>query len=388
MNVAQKNISKREFENIVIGGGITGAAATYYLTKSGRQCALIEQFDLNTQASGRNAGSLHGQIQYEGFHQLGEAWAKEFLPALKFLNDSLEIWKELSSDLGVDLEVAQHGGLMIAESKDEFAALAKKVELERSLGIDAQLLNMDEVLEKAPYISKKMMGAAYSPIEGKANPLLASPSFTRAARVYGAEIFTGVKVNKIEHNGDWYVLHTTSGQFNCRNVILTANAGINALTKDLGIEFPISDEPVQVSVSEIIAPMVKHLVYFTGEKLTFKQAKSGSLLIGGGWPARVGADGHPVFNPESFRANMRVALKVVPSISKIRIIRTWIGTGNGTPDQRPLIGEVAGKKGLFIGMFPYMGFTAGPLMGKTIADLIVHGEAERDLAPFSTSRFG
>jgi len=134
--------------------------------------------------------------------------------------------------------------------------------------------------------------------------------------------------------------------------------------------------------------MVKHLVYFTGEKLTFKQAKSGSLLIGGGWPARIGADGHPAFNPESFRANMRVALKVVPSISKIRIIRTWIGTGNGSPDQRPIIGEVPGKKGLYIGMFPYMGFTAGPLMGKTIADLIVHGEAERDLAPFSTSRFG
>jgi sarcosine oxidase subunit beta len=387
VNVAQKNISMREFENIVVGGGISGAAATHYLTKSGRQCALIEQFDLNTQASGRNAGSLHGQIQYEPFHQLGEEWAREFLPALAFLNASLDIWKALSAELHVDLEVVQNGGLMIAESQSEFSALAKKVELERTLGIDAQLLSMKEVLEKAPYISTKMLGGAYSPIEGKANPLLAAPAFANAARANGAEVFTGVKVNTIERKGEHYVLQTTAGDFTCRNLIITANAGINAITNNFGINFPISDEPVQVSVSEIIAPMVKHLVYFTGEKLTFKQAKSGSLLIGGGWPAKIGADGHPEFNPESFRANMRVALKVVPSINKIRIIRTWIGTGNGTPDHRPIIGEVEGHAGLYIGMFPYMGLSAGPLVGKTIADLIIYGKSDRDLTPFSTSRF-
>ena len=138
----------------------------------------------------------------------------------------------------------------------------------------------------------------------------------------------------------------------------------------------------------MIAPLVKHLVYFTGEKLTFKQAKSGSLLIGGGWPARINGDGLAVFNPDSFRANMRVALKVVPSISKVRIIRTWIGTGNGTPDQRPFIGEVPGFKGAYVGMFPYMGFTAGPLMGKTLADLVTLGQVDRDLTPFQVGRFG
>jgi sarcosine oxidase subunit beta len=381
-------VSPQEYENIVVGGGISGAAATYYLSKSGKQCALIEQFDLNTQASGRNAGSLHGQIQYEAFHQLGEGWAREFLPALKFLNDSLEIWKGLTSELGVDLEVAQNGGLMIAESQDEFSTLARKVELERSVGIDAQLLSMTEVLEKAPYISKKMMGGAYSPIEGKANPLLGAPAFTAAARTFGTEVFTGVKVNEIERRGERYLLHTTAGDFICRNLIITANAGINFLAKSFGIKFPISDDPVQVSVSEIIAPMVKHLVYFTGEKLTFKQAKSGSLLIGGGWPAKIGSDGRPAFNPDSFRENMRVALKVVPSIHNIRIIRTWIGTGNGTPDHRPIIGEVANHKGLFIGMFPYMGFTAGPLMGRTLATLVAGGESDRDLSPFSMTRFG
>ena len=388
MNPNDQEIVKRDFENIVVGGGISGAATAYYLSQAGQESALIEQFNLNTQASGRNAGSLHGQIQYEGFHQLGETWAREFLPALKFLTDSLIIWKGLSKALSVDLEVVQNGGLMIAESKEELASLAKKVEIEKTLGIDAQLLTISEVLEKAPYISKKMLGGAFSPIEGKANPLLAAPSFAKAAQTNGAEVFTGIKVEGIEQSGDGYLLFTSSGKFTCRNLILTSNGGLNALTKSFGLELPISSDPVQVSVTEIIAPLVKHLVYFTGEKLTFKQAKSGSLLIGGGWPAKVGPSGEITFSQESFRANMRVALKVVPSISHLRIIRTWIGTGNGTPDHRPLIGEVSGYKGLYIGMYPYMGFTAGPLMGQVLTALVTKSEVGRDLSAFAVGRFG
>lgn len=386
-NVAHTRNRKRDFENVVVGGGISGAAASYYLAKAGCNSALIEQYDLNTQASGRNAGSLHGQIQFESFHQLGITWARSFLPALKFLSDSLEIWSELSQELGVDLEVVRNGGLMVAETSEEMALLGKKVELEQSLGIQAQLLSAKEMLEKAPYISHKMLGASFSPIEGKANPLLAAPAFAAASRRLGAEIFTGVQVISIENHKSGYVLYTTNGEFTCKNLLLTSNAGLAHLGKNFGLELPISNEPVQVSVSEILAPLVKHLVYFTGEKLTFKQSKSGSLLIGGGWPARINSEGFPVFNPDSLRSNMRVAVKVVPAIAKVRIIRTWIGVGNGTPDQRPILGEIPGFKNAFIGMFPYMGLTAGPLVGKTLANLILKRELGRDLTPFSVGRF-
>jgi sarcosine oxidase subunit beta len=386
-SVAQVRQQERDFENIIVGGGISGTAASYYLADAGYKSALIEQFDLNTQASGRNAGSLHGQIQFEAFHQLGMSWARSYLPALKFLADSLEIWSDLSSQLDVDLEVVRNGGLMVAEAAEEMALLAKKVELEQSIGIESQLLSSKELLEKAPYISPKMLGAAYSPIEGKTNPLLAAPAFAAAAKRKGAEIFTGIQVISIDSQVDKYVLHTTNGEFTCKNLLLTSNAGLCQLGKNFGLELPISDEPVQVSVSEIIAPLVKHLIYFAGEKLTFKQAKSGSLLIGGGWPARFNSHGVPVFNPDSLRSNMRVALKVVPSIATVRIIRTWIGVGNGTPDQRPILGEIPGFKNAFIGIFPYMGLTAGPLLGKTLANMVLKKETGRDLTSFAVGRF-
>jgi glycine/D-amino acid oxidase-like deaminating enzyme len=375
------------FENIIVGGGITGTAAAYFLAKEGNEVALCEQFDLNTQASGRNAGSLHGQIQFDPFHTLGFEWGKSFLPALKFLADSLDIWSNLSTDLETDLEVFRGGGLLVAETREEMALLATKVELEQSIGIAAELLDGNQLRQKAPYIAEKMLGAAFSPIEGKANPLLAAPAFAKAAKKHGAKIFTGVEVFTITKDGNGYRLVTSAGDFTCKNILLTSNAGLTKLGANFGLSLPITDEPVQVSVSEIVSPFVKHLIYFSGERLTFKQAKSGSLLIGGGWPARINAEGVPVLNPDSLRGNMRVAIKVVPSISAIKIIRTWIGVGNGTPDHRPIIGEVAGYKGVFIGMFPGMGLTAGPLLGKTLAQLATGQLIDRNLEAFSISRF-
>lgn len=130
-----------------------------------------------------------------------------------------------------------------------------------------------------------------------------------------------------------------------------------------------------------------HLIYFTTEKLTLKQANSGSLLIGGGWPARTDDSGKISVNPDSLRANLRVALKVVPSISDIKVIRTWVGVGNGTPDHNPIIDELDEYPGVYIGMYPYMGFTAAPLMGELLSELAMTGKTMRDISMFSMDRF-
>jgi glycine/D-amino acid oxidase-like deaminating enzyme len=376
----------KSFDVIVIGGGAIGASSTYHLAKQGANVALLEEFDLNTQASGRNAGSLHGQIQYEPFEELGIDWAKTFLHGLAILADSLEIWKGLSAELGVDLEVSSNGGLMIAENETNLRHLEEKVRLENSIGINSQMLSRSELHEKAPYISTTMVGAAFCPIEGKANPLVVAPAFADAARRYGAVISTKTEVLEIEKSSQGFTISTSAGQFRGAKVLITANAGIPKLTAGLGKRIPISDVPVQVSVTEQIEKFVHHLVYFTSEKLTFKQANSGSLLIGGGWPARYDEKQNPILNPDSLRSNLRVALKVVPRIADVKVIRTWVGTGNGTEDHNPIIDKFPGVDNLYVGMYPYMGFTASPLMGKLLAELILTGKCQRDISPFTIER--
>lgn len=376
----------KSFDVIVIGGGAIGASCAYQLAKQGANVALLEEFDLNTQASGRNAGSLHGQIQYEPFEELGIGWAKQFLHGLSILADSLEIWKGLSDELGVDLEVSSNGGLMIAENETNLRHLEEKVRLENSIGIDSRMLSRSELQEKAPYISAKMVGAAFCPIEGKANPLVVAPAFADAARRHGAVISTRTEVLEIAKNSQGFTISTSAGQFRGAKVLITANAGIPKLTAGLGKRIPISDVPVQVSVTEQIEKFVHHLVYFTSEKLTFKQANSGSLLIGGGWPARYDEKQNPILNPDSLRSNLRVALKVVPRIADVKVIRTWVGTGNGTEDHNPIIDKFPGVDGLYVGMYPYMGFTASPLMGRLLAELILTGKCQRDISHFSIER--
>jgi glycine/D-amino acid oxidase-like deaminating enzyme len=380
-------VSRKQFDVIVVGGGAAGCATTYNLAKAGIKVALLEKYDLNTQASGRNAGSLHGQIQFEPFDELGDEWAKNFLPGLNFLAESLKMWKTLSTELKVDLEVGGNGGLMVAQTSSDMLALARKIELENSIGINSRLSDRNELKEKAPYISQSMLGAAFCPIEGKANPLTTAPAFAERAQEMGAEIHTGVEVFEISKESSKFHFKTSNGEFVANQIVLTANAGLPKLAKFFGIDLPITDVPVQVSVTEQVEKFVNHLIYFTTEKLTFKQANSGSLLIGGGWPAKYKNNGEPTFNIDSLQSNLKVALKVCPSISKINLIRTWIGVGNGTPDHNPIIGMVPNTPGAYIGMYPYMGFTASPLMGQVLTELVVNGTSSVDLKPFSPQRF-
>ena len=114
-----------------------------------------------------------------------------------------------------------------------------------------------------------------------------------------------------------------------------------------------------MSVTEAVQPLVSHLVYFAQGRLTLKQAKVGSLLIGGGWPARVDRGGGLPSTSTRWARNLRQAVEVVPQIAGASLLRTWAGICPGLPDQRPVIGEVA--PGAFVAMFPFLGFTGGPL---------------------------
>ena len=94
----------------------------------------------------------------------------------------------------------------------------------------------------------------------------------------------------------------------------------------LGIELPIYGEPIQVNVTEPAAPLVRHLVYYAGDRLTLKQSRRGALIIGGGWPARFDKSGRPTLRLDSFRGNLRTCRHVVPETASVRVIPDLAGS--------------------------------------------------------------
>jgi glycine/D-amino acid oxidase-like deaminating enzyme len=170
-------------------------------------------------------------------------------------------------------------------------------------------------------------------------------------------------------------------------VVNCGGAEAGRISAMLGLSLPIEGHPIQVNVTEPVEPFIGHLVYFAGEKLTLKQARNGSLLIGGGWPARWSTAGErPVVSLESLRANLRVAQTVVPRLGSARLLRVWPAIVNGTADWKPILGEVPGHPGFFMNMFPWMGFTAGPISALVTAELVMGRKPSMDLRQFSALR--
>ena len=366
---------------LVVGGGITGTATAWYLARAGASVTMLERGELGSASSGANAGSLHAQIQHSTYVERGDAWARAFAPATRFMLDSIELWRTLGDELGEDLEVSLTGGLLVAETEAELALIARKVAIEREQGLTPELLSAADLRTVAPYLAGDLAGGELCPQEGKANPLVATAALGRAATRAGARILSRTELRGLARARDGFIATTSAGPIAARRVISCAGIDAGTVTGMLGAPVAVGALAIQASVTEVVAPLIRHLLYFAGAPLTLKQARVGSILIGGGWPARM-RGGVPAVDPGNLLANLEVARRVVPAIAGARLLRTWTGFVNTTDSWLPLIGELPGLPGLFVGAFPFMGFTAGPLLGRTLAELALGRPVTAEIAAF------
>lgn len=370
---------------LVVGGGLAGCSLAYFLAREGVDVLVVERFDLNTMASGANAGSIHCQIPHNEFMENGEDWARVFAPTLQLMKRSIAMWAELGPELGVDLEFALPGGILVARTEAQMRDIERKARIERAHGVTIEILSRDDLRATAPYISDDMIGAALCPDEGKANPFLATPAFARAAERLGAHILRRTSLSAIETQNRGFIAQSSAGPIKARRIVNCAGADAGHVAGMVGVDLPIQGFPIQVNVTERVEPAVPHLVYYAGGRLTLKQTRSGGFLIGGGWPARHGREnGRPLLDRRSLTGNMRAAVDVVPRLRGLRLLRAWPAIVNGTADWRPVLGEVPGVKGFFMNMFPWMGFTAGPMSARIVADLVLGRAPSCDIAGIST----
>ena len=253
-------------EVLIIGGGITGCALAYFLAKAGAKAILIERHDLNTQASGSNAGSIHAQMDHAFFAAGREGEAEKHVPMTLVLMAAIEFWKAIEKELEADFELDVIGGLLVADKPEHMGNIERKVAFERRLGLPVELLSAGDVRRIAPYVSDTMIGGALCPIEGEANALVVAPIFAAAAARHGATLMTGTELLALAKLGSSFVAETSRGRIEARRVVNCAGAAAGAVGRLAGIELPIRGEPIQVNVTEPAAPLVRHLVHYAGRQ--------------------------------------------------------------------------------------------------------------------------
>jgi glycine/D-amino acid oxidase-like deaminating enzyme len=389
------------YDVAIIGAGLVGCAAAYELARWGRRIGVFDQGEMNRGASGRNAGSLHFQLEPRMLEGGGDP--RRLAQLIPVSLQAIEDWRRLPQELQSDLELAMHGGLMVAETDAERNLLARKCEVEIRGGLPVRVLEGPELRRMAPYLADCVRCASYCESEGHANPRLVTPAYAAAARAHGAEITAGSRLRALEpRSGGWRLRIGRPGAaqgsdantltVDAELVLIAAGAWSRELVAAHGIELPLEPVALGMNVTERCAPVVHHLVQHVGRRLSLKQVAAGNVLIGGGWPADMaslsplGPDPRVRLRESSIIGNVAVALEVVPELAALSLIRSWTGIACVSPDHLPVLGPVSGLPGVFIAAGG-SSFTLGPTYARLVSELMATGQTSMPLQLYRPDRF-
>ena len=368
---------------LVVGGGLAGTSLAYYLARQGVEVVLVERGELNREASGTNAGSFHFQIAIHQLTGTETANVRERLQTeVRLHAEAAEVWKTLEQELGATLDLHITGGLMVAETEDELRLLHDKSVIEEEAGLDVTVLEGEELRSFAPFLSADLLGATFCAQEGHADPARATPLFALRAAQAGSVIRIHADVTAVEVDPDSagarFTVSTSAGRIRAHRLVNAAGAWANELAALTGLQLPLWSDGLHLNVTEprehVLGPMVQHI----GRRLTLKQTTNNTFIIGGGWPSR------PEPWPrrystrwDSMAGNVAVAVRVVPLLADVRIVRTWSGVMAFTNDLAPIVGESQRLPGYHT-LMATTGFTLSPLMGRLLAETMATG---RNLIP-------
>ena len=371
---------------VVIGSGVVGACLAYELACAGEDVLVVERDDANLQASGANAGSLHVQLLSFDFGKKAEAGGGPAADTLPLGVWAVSLWQELAEACGHDFEIRITGGLMVAESQAGMAFLKEKVAVERRHGLEAEIIDRNELRKLAPALSDTLIGAEYAPQEGKINPLTATYRVLEQAQRIGARFMRSTDVTGLEKvNGHWRV-DTNRGNIRAGRVVNAAGPWARAIGAMAGLDVPVYSAPLQMIVTERAPPLVEPLVAHADRHLSLKQLASGGIVIGGAWTARYSERQNiNVTKRESIEGNLWVANRVLPQLAGLHVLRTWAGM-NVNIDGAPIVGEAPGAPG-FYNAVTSNGYTLAPAIARLTADLICRGRTDMNVRPYLLDRF-
>ena len=218
---------KNNAEVVIIGGGIIGCAAAYYLAKEGVSVIVLEKSDhIGNGGSSRNGG---------GVRQSGRDPRE--LPLAMYGVE--HVWPTLSEELGVNVEYHKEGNLRLGKTEKHREILQGLTDRAVALGLDVRMIDGKEVREINPYLSDEITVASWCPTDGHANPLVATLGYYKRARELGALFITGEDVVEIQKiRGKARRVVTRKNVYEGETIILASGYESRDIAATVGIDIP------------------------------------------------------------------------------------------------------------------------------------------------------
>jgi sarcosine oxidase subunit beta len=370
----------RSADVIVVGGGIMGASAAFFLRQRGKTVILLERDLVGQAASGTNFGNVRRQGRY--LHQL------------PLSNRALDIWTRLPELIGEDCEFVQRGHLRVCYTREQADKLEAYARDARDYGLDLEMMSANALRAGFPYLGREIVAGCFDPTGGHANPRLTAPAIARAAARAGAIVEEGAEVVGITKAAEDFIVEVRGrGSFTAPTLLVTAGAWGGKLSALFGEPVPLETHGPQMAVTEPlpyrIGPTIGVSTPHVYETVYFRQVERGNIVLGGSTrgPASNETNRANVL-PENILGQMEQIRRVMPGFAATSIIRVWSGVESYFPDDIPVMGPSARVAGLYYAFgFCGAGFQIGPGVGDVMAELIATGATTTSIAPYSIARF-
>ena len=361
---------RKSYDVVIIGGGGHGLATAYYLAANHgvTRVAVIEKGYIGSGNTGRNTTIVRSNYMIDGNTQ--------------FFEFSLKLWEHLSHALNFNVMLSQRGQLVLAHGPVQVDVLARRGNIMRLNGIDAELLDRDDVMKLVPYLdySKQarfpIWGGLLQPRAGTARHDAVAWGYARAADALGVDVIESCEVTGFTMDGGRVAgVETTKGPIAAGRTGIAVAGHSSHIAAKAGLRLPVESHILQAFVSEPIKPLVDHVISFGAELFYLSQSDKGGLVFGGH------IDGFNTYTQRGqlprIQTVMECAASLMPCVSRLRVLRHWGGIQDMTPDGSPFICRTPVPNLYLNGGWCYQGFKATPASGwcfaYTIANDAEHG---------------
>jgi dimethylglycine dehydrogenase len=380
---------------VVIGGGVVGCSVLYHLTKAGWKDVVLVERDILTSGSTWHAAG--------GFHTLnGDP------NVAKLQGYTIALYDELEKISGQACGLHRSGGLILADTKERMEWLKMAHARARYLGLETELMSMDEAKKLNPLLEKKyFVGAMLDAADGNLDPEGTTHAYAKSARINGAEIYQGTRVTELQHrrDGSWDVI-TDKGNIHAEHVVNCGGLWAREVGRMAGIELPVlamehmylvtEEIPEVVAYNKERGREVPHIIDFKAE-IYMRQERTG-LVLGTYEKACVPWQpkqtpwefGRELLQPDLDRIEPNLALgyKHFPVLQRAGIKRVINGPFTFTPDGNPLVGPVQSVRNFWCACGVMAGFSQGGGVGLALSQWMVNGDPGFDVWAMDVARFG